>query len=64
MELTPTQESFVKGWLKRRKAPVDLPKRKALDGNQKKRSLKWNDDSWFENRYGDPDYYKRVNGLE
>jgi hypothetical protein len=63
MELTPTQEAFLKGWLKKRNSP-DLPKRKALGGNQKERSLKWNDDSWFENRYGDPDYYKRVNGLE
>ena len=32
--------------------------------SQKKcQNPKWNDDSWFERRYGDPGYYSRVKGL-
>ena len=64
MQLTPTQESFMEGWLKKRREPAVLRKRKAPVGHQKAQNLKWTDDSWFEKRYGDPDYYKRVKGLE
>ena len=63
MQLTPTQESFVKDWLNKRKEPAVLRKRNALGGTQKDQNPKWIDDTWFEKRYGDPEYYSRIKGL-
>jgi hypothetical protein len=63
MDLTPTQESFLATWLKKQKQPVNLPRRKAPTVHQRDQNPKWNDDTWFEERHGDPDYYTRVKGL-
>ena len=59
MHLTPTQNSFVEDWLKKRKQPTVLRKRIAT----KDQNPKWIDDRWFEERYGDPAYYNRIKGL-
>jgi hypothetical protein len=58
----PTQKSLLENWLKERKEPVDLRRRK-LPAGQKVQNPKWTDDAWFEKRYGDPGYYSRVKGL-
>ena len=44
--------------------PFDLRKRKPPSPRQINQNPKWNDDRWFEKRYGDPDYYSRVKGLK
>ena len=44
--------------MKKRKEPVALRRRKPPDQNPK-----WSDDLWFEKKYGDPDYYTRIKGL-
>jgi hypothetical protein len=31
---------------------------------QKHQNPKWKNDEWFEKQYGDPDYYKRIKGLD
>lgn len=49
--------------LQERKESLDLPRRKLPTGHQKHENPKWSDDSWFEKRYGDPDYYYRIKGL-
>jgi len=64
MPLTPIQESFLNNWLKRRKGPVALPRRQPTLRDQKNQNPKWSDDTWFEKKYGDPDYYKRIKGLD
>jgi hypothetical protein len=51
MPLTPSKE------------PVASRKRKPPAGHEKNQNPKWSDDRWFEKRYGDPDYYSRVKGL-
>ena len=56
--LTPTQDSLLEHWLKK---PVVLPMPKTR--HQKSQNLKWTDDVWFEERYGDPHYYTRIKGL-
>jgi hypothetical protein len=58
--LTPTQKSLLENWSKK---PVDSRKRKPPGGQEKNQNPKWSDDRWFEKRYGDPDYYIRVKGL-
>jgi len=63
MTLPPMQEAFLESWLKKRKEGPLLPKRKPPATNRKGQNPKWNDDAWFEKRYGDPYYYKRVKGL-
>jgi hypothetical protein len=60
MPLTPTQKSLLESWAKE---PVDLRKRKPPGGHEKHQNPKWSNDRWFEKRYGDPDYYSRVKGL-
>jgi hypothetical protein len=60
MPLIPTQKSLLEDWLKK---PVDLPKRKPPCAHPINQNPKWSDDKWFEKKYGDPDYYKRVRGL-
>ena len=62
MSQTPLSDSFLEAWLKKHKAPRDpAPKRPITHGNNT--NPKWNDDAWFEKRYGDPDYYTRIKGL-
>ena len=63
MPLVPTQEVRQEHWLKKDKEPVDLRKRKPPGGHEKHQNPKWSNDRWFEKRYGDPDYYSRVKGL-
>lgn len=46
------------------KEPVERPTSNPTCSNQKDRNPKWKDDEWFEKQYGDPDYYKRVKGLD
>ena len=58
--LTPTQEAVPENLLTK---AADLPIGEPLDRHRKSQNLKWNDDSSFEERYGDPDYYTRVRGL-
>ena len=58
--LTPTQKSLLEN---SSKEPVDLRKRKPPGARQINQNPKWSDDRWFEKRYGDPDYYSRVKGL-
>ncbi len=60
----PKLEFFLEDWLKRRKEPVVPEKRKPLVGPRKGQNPKWNDDTWFEKRFGDPDYYNRIKGLD
>jgi len=60
MPLASTQEVVLEDWLKK---PIDL-KRKSPGAHQTDKDAKWTDDAGFEKRYGDPEYYKRVNGLE
>ncbi|MFY9727056.1 MAG: hypothetical protein WB579_08830 [Bryobacteraceae bacterium] len=60
MPLTPTQNSLLENWSKE---PVDLRRRKSPAEQRKGQNPKWTDDTWFEKRYGDPDYYSRVKGL-
>jgi hypothetical protein len=59
----PIQESLLEDWLKKRKGPVALRRPKPPVGHHKVENPKWNDDTWFEKRYGDPEYYSRVRGL-
>jgi hypothetical protein len=59
----PTPEFFLKQWLKKRSQRADLQRSKTPSGNRNEANPKWNDDKWFEKKYGDPDYYKRVKGL-
>jgi hypothetical protein len=63
MSHTPTQESFLENWLKRRQGPVALRRRKPVGAERKGQNPKWSDDAWFEKKYGDPDYYNRIKGL-
>lgn len=66
MALTPEQEAFLEQWLKRRASGKELggpQRRKPSAKNLKKQNPKWSADSWFEARYGDPDYYDRIKGL-
>ena len=58
--LTPTQESLLEHWLKK---PVAPPKSTPPARHRESGNPKWDDDTWFEGRYGDPDYYTRVKGL-
>ncbi len=58
--LNPTQHPLLEKWSK---GPVDLRKRKPPSARQINQNPKWSDDTWFEKRYGDPDYYSRVKGL-
>jgi len=64
MSLSPEQESFLESWLKKRSEPIDPKRRKLHSTGQKSPNPKWNDDAWFEKEYGDPDYYKRIKGLD
>ena len=50
------------GLLKQKEA-VDRPRRKPPCGHQRYESPKWSDESWFEKRFGDPEYYHRIKGL-
>ena len=63
MPLDPTQESYLENWLKKRSAPVGMKKLKPQSTDRKGQNPKWNDDAWFEKRYGDPNYYKRIRGV-
>jgi hypothetical protein len=65
MPLTPQQEAFLTRWLKKRKAPT-IERRNPTPpcSQQKDPNPKWSDDAWFEERYGDPDYYNRIKGLD
>ena len=63
MPLDPTQESFLQSWWNKRNGRAGLGVRKPPSKDQKGQNPKWNDDAWFEKRYGDPDYYKRIRGL-
>jgi hypothetical protein len=58
----PIPESPLERWLTKRQQPA-LPKRRTEGKAAKVQNPKWNDDKWFEQRYGDPDYYSRVKGL-
>lgn len=60
MPLTPTQKSLLENWSK---GPVASRKHKPPSGHEKNQNPKWSDDRWFEKRYGDPNYYSRVKGL-
>jgi hypothetical protein len=60
MPLTPMQFSRTDP---KRKEPVDLRRRQPPARYQKVQNPKWTDDAWFEKRYGDPDYYSRIKGL-
>jgi hypothetical protein len=69
MPLTPRQEAFLKHWLKKRNAPVNRrngkpPVRDSKDPNPRDPNPKWSDDAGFEKRYGDPNYYNRIKGLD
>jgi hypothetical protein len=64
MPLDPTQESFLKSWRKKRNGTVSLRVRKPPSKDHKGENPKWCDDAGFEKRYGDPDYYKRITGLD
>jgi hypothetical protein len=64
MPLTPAQNSFLEGWLKRRKRAVDLRRLKPQARPKKDQSPKWSDDMSFEKLYGDPHYYDRVRGVD
>ena len=57
----PAEETFLEKWLKKRKELV-APRRRPLT-DQKNQNPKWTDDTWFEKKYGDPDYYTRIKGL-
>ena len=46
------------------KEPVELPTPNPPGGSQKNPNPKWKDDAWFEKQYGDPNYYKRIKGLD
>ena len=63
MAHTLTQEVLLESWLKKQKQGVDLPRRKPPTGHHKHKNPKWSDDTWFEKRFGDPDYYHRIKGL-
>jgi hypothetical protein len=64
MPLTPIQESILESWLRKQQEPV-VPRRLQTPGrHQKDKNPKWSDDAWFEKRFGDPDYYKRIRGLD
>lgn len=49
--------------LQEQEEAVDRARRKPPTGHQRHENPKWSDDSWFEKRYGDPDYYRRIKGL-
>jgi hypothetical protein len=64
--LTSTQEEFLARWLKKQKGPRALrnytpPSPSSI---KKEPNPKWNDDEGFEKQFGDPDYYKRIKGLD
>jgi hypothetical protein len=63
MSLTPIQEAFLAKWLKKHSGPTAMPTRKPRCYKNAP-NPKWNDDKWFEKQYGDPDYYKRIKGLD
>jgi hypothetical protein len=58
--LIPALEPFLETLSKK---PVDLPKVKAPGRRQQRQELQWCDDKGFQERYGDPDYYTRIRGL-
>jgi hypothetical protein len=60
MPLTPTQFSEASP---KRQEPIDLRRGRPPARHQKVQNPKWTDDAWFEKRYGDPDYYNRIQGL-
>ncbi len=62
MSHTP-QEAVLEDWLRKRNKNVFPLIRRSGDRNQKGQNPKWTDDKWFEERYGDPDYYHRIKGL-
>jgi hypothetical protein len=58
------QEKFIARWLEKQKSPHAARSRALAPGGKQKANPKWSDDNWFEKRYGDPGYYKKVKGLE
>jgi len=64
IQLTPSQKSLLENWLNIRREPADLRERKSSAGQRKGQNPKWTNDTGFERRYGDPDYYNRVKGLD
>jgi len=46
------------------KESVERPTPTPSSSNQRDQNPKWKDDEWFEKRYGDPNYYKRIKGLD
>ena len=64
MPLKSTQEEFLARWLKKQKKPRAPRNRIPPSSSKQKTNPKWSDDRWFEKQYGDPDYYKRVKGLD
>lgn len=55
--------SVVGQHLQEQKEAVDRARRKPPSGHQRNENPKWSDDSRFELRYGDPEYYHRIKGL-
>jgi hypothetical protein len=60
MTPSPSQEVALERWLRKRYELAIQPPRT----HRKNQNPKWNDDEWFEKKFGDPAYYNRVNGLE
>jgi hypothetical protein len=63
MPLTPIQQITLERWLRKRLEPLASRKRQAPSKPKAGQNPKWNDDAWFEKRYGDPEYYTRVKGF-